>query len=591
MAVKKNKAKKQKNQKHKATESLSEKSSENILQPGFWMASSVLLCILLIISVFTGGFGLKSAPSVEGIISQAEKLKQKTDDQSLKDALEIIKTTLQPFMKEKAFSSSYPGEKAVIVEYSDFQCPFCKKAYEGALSQIRKNFRDAVEIDYRHFPLSFHSYAQKAAEASECARDQGKFWDYHDMLFENQKSLDVQSLKKYAAALGIDTNKFNACLDNGDKAQAVQDDFRQGQQKGVSGTPAFFIGDTMISGAQPYENFLPLICKEIPNHDACKNTLKQVRFKMYVIEDKNCEACDTSRIVKVTSQMFSGVEVKYLDYNSKEGKELYDKIGLVYMPMYVMEKKVEDDPGFSRIEGALVDKGEYYAISPQAAGSTYDPGAEQCTNGVDDNGDGIVDCDDPKCAASLECREEKERNIDLFIMSDCPFGKKAVSGLKEALDNFGSEIKFDIHYIANEAGGGFKSLHGQYEVEEDIRQLCAKELLPDKYFNYIYCRSVNGIKGIDWNDCAKEAGLDTSAMRSCSEGEHGKELLRQDIKMVNDLKISASPTWLANNRYKFSGIDAETIRSNFCKYNKGVEGCENTLSKNTAVPAGAGCGT
>ncbi|MBR9690115.1 thioredoxin domain-containing protein [Candidatus Woesearchaeota archaeon] len=491
-------------------------------------------------------------------------------------------------VSQKTTTLEYSGEKMVIVEYSDFECPFCKKAHDGALKQIRQNFGDAVVIEYKHFPLSFHANAQKAAEASECAREQGKFWEYHDKLFENQKSLGVESLKQYAKELGLNTQSFNACLDDGVKAQLVRDQFLEGQSKGVSGTPAFFIGDSMISGAQPYENFLPVICAKIPQHDACVNAPQPVDFKMYVIQDQRCKDCDASRIVAVTRQLFPGVSVKYLDYSSKEGKELYDQVGLVFMPMYVMEASVEDDPAFSRIAGALRKTGDYYAILPQASGSSFDPNAEICTNGVDDNNDGIVDCDDAKCAASLECREEKPGEVQLFIMSDCPFGKKAVEGLSGAIDNFGDALNYDIHYIASEAGDGFNSLHGQYEWEENVRQLCAKKLAPDTYFDYVYCRSTNGVKGVDWKSCATSSGLDVNEMQACFDGE-GKDLLREDIKIANALQVSASPTWLANNRYKFSGVDAETVRKNFCQYNVGVAGCENTLQTETTVPTGAGC--
>jgi protein-disulfide isomerase len=152
-----------------------------------------------------------------------------------------------------------PNAKITIVEYSDFQCPFCSRA-KATMDQILKDYQGKVKLYYKQFPLtSIHQYAQKAAEASECAEDQGKFWEYHDKLFDNQGSLDTASLKKYAADLGLDTAKFNACLDNGDKSSQVNSEQQEGISNGVQGTPAFFINGQFISGAQPYSTFKSVI--------------------------------------------------------------------------------------------------------------------------------------------------------------------------------------------------------------------------------------------------------------------------------------------------------------------------------------------
>ncbi len=109
---------------------------------------------------------------------------------------------------------------------------------------------------YRDFPLtSIHQYAQKAAEASECADDQGKFWEYHDLLFANQGALDVDSLKGYAKQLGLDTSTFNSCLDEGKQTAEVEKDSQDAQAAGASGTPAFFINGQLVSGAIPFEDY------------------------------------------------------------------------------------------------------------------------------------------------------------------------------------------------------------------------------------------------------------------------------------------------------------------------------------------------
>jgi len=148
--------------------------------------------------------------------------------------------------------------KVTIVEYSDFQCPYCSRAVP-TVEQILKDYDGEVKVYFKHFPLGFHQYAEKAAEAAECASDQGKFWEYHDKLFANQQALTTTDLKKYAGDLGLDTTKFNTCLDTGAKESAVQADFDEGTANGIQGTPSFFINGEVVVGAQPYDAFKTVI--------------------------------------------------------------------------------------------------------------------------------------------------------------------------------------------------------------------------------------------------------------------------------------------------------------------------------------------
>ena len=120
---------------------------------------------------------------------------------------------------------------------------------------------------FKHFPLPFHNFAEKAAEGSECARDQGKFWEMYNKLFDvtaqgNKIALD--DIKRYAREIGgIDAAKFDQCIDSGVKAQVIQNDMMEGQQKGVRGTPSFFIGGQQLGGAQPIEVFRSIITQQL----------------------------------------------------------------------------------------------------------------------------------------------------------------------------------------------------------------------------------------------------------------------------------------------------------------------------------------
>lgn len=149
-----------------------------------------------------------------------------------------------------------------VIAFSDFQCPFCSRAVP-LLKQVEENYKGKVRIAFKHLPLSFHDKAQLAAEASMAANEQGKFWEYHDKLFENQTALDRPSLEKYATDLGLNATKFKAALDSGKYKKFVEDDAKLAGTVGASGTPTFFVNGKSIVGAQPFDEFRKSIDAEL----------------------------------------------------------------------------------------------------------------------------------------------------------------------------------------------------------------------------------------------------------------------------------------------------------------------------------------
>jgi protein-disulfide isomerase len=173
--------------------------------------------------------------------------------------VEPLRATVAPTGPAKGPASA----PVTIVEFSDFQCPFCR-TFNPTLDKVRKEFGDKVRIVFRQYPLTqIHPQAQKAAEASLCADDQGKFWEMHDAMFAAQTGLAPEQLKAKAVELKLDATKFNACLDSGKYAQRVNDDLRAGAQAGVSGTPATFVNGRFLNGAVPYEDMAELIREEL----------------------------------------------------------------------------------------------------------------------------------------------------------------------------------------------------------------------------------------------------------------------------------------------------------------------------------------
>ncbi len=150
-----------------------------------------------------------------------------------------------------------------LIEFSDFQCPFCQRV-APTLKQIKAQYGDKVRIVWKDFPLTqIHPQAFVAAQAGNCAREQGKFWEYHDVLFANQGALQPEFLKKYATDAGMDAAKFATCLDSGQFEARVTTALQAGGRLGIGSTPTVFINGRMVQGAQPLEVFTAVIDEEL----------------------------------------------------------------------------------------------------------------------------------------------------------------------------------------------------------------------------------------------------------------------------------------------------------------------------------------
>jgi protein-disulfide isomerase len=161
-------------------------------------------------------------------------------------------------------ASTGPADAPVeMIEFSDFECPFCLRAHP-TVRQVLATYGTKIRFVYRHYPLtSIHPHARAAAEASQCAAEQGQFWAYHDTLFGNPSRLTDADLKAHASQLGLNAAQFNACVDSRKFQADVDADIKAGDEVGVDGTPAFFINGRMLSGAQPFEAFKRIIDEEL----------------------------------------------------------------------------------------------------------------------------------------------------------------------------------------------------------------------------------------------------------------------------------------------------------------------------------------
>jgi protein-disulfide isomerase len=161
----------------------------------------------------------------------------------------------------KAYARGSENAPVVLVEFADYQCPYCQKV-NPQIQQLKKEYGDSLTVIYKDFPLPMHHGSEKAAEASRCAGEQGKFWEYHDVLFYS-KLLGVDALKEHARVLKLDGDRFDTCLDSGAETGAVKKDLDEAKSLGLTGTPSFFVNGHFFSGVVDYAALKDIVNQQL----------------------------------------------------------------------------------------------------------------------------------------------------------------------------------------------------------------------------------------------------------------------------------------------------------------------------------------
>jgi protein-disulfide isomerase len=233
------------------------------------ITAAALSAVALIISLYAGVSAYQLKASLLDADNFNTKVEESIDAIMKKQAAEMAAPSVpsepvEVSMDDDAVRGDEDAE-VTIIEFSEYQCPYCGRHANGPLKQIKEKYVDTGKVKYvfRDFPLSFHQNARSAAIAAECVREQGgddAYYEYHDVLFSNQGALDPDSLKQYASDLGYN---IGSCLDSEKYGDEVDADMEDGKKIGVSGVPATYINGRLVKGAQPYENFESVIEEEL----------------------------------------------------------------------------------------------------------------------------------------------------------------------------------------------------------------------------------------------------------------------------------------------------------------------------------------
>lgn len=486
------------------------------------------------------------------------------------------------------------------------KCPYGIQVEKGVAPTLAKlggnvEFHLAFIGDKKGDELtSMHGPTEVAGDIAQlCARDVSPE-NYMQMITcqnDDPQHVDTnwESCGKKA---NIDTGAIKACID-GKGRQLLAASFDESRQRGATGSPTMFLNGKPYEGGRKPNDFLRAICNSYSGKKpaACDNIPVPPVVNAVMLSDARCEKCKVDGLEGRLKQIFEGLVAKKLDYGTSEGKALYDELRKAdesfRLPALLFDNTIDaDKDGKQQVSRFLKPLGRYQTV---ALGGTFDPRAEICDNKIDDDHNGVTDCNEASCKEAMSCRPEMKKSLDLFVMSHCPYGTKALLAAKEFADAFGKDAEVSVHFIGDEKGGQLQSMHGPDEVTDDLREVCAIAHYGknQKFLEFLACRSKD-LKA-DWKACTGSNGIDATVIQTCVDGDEGKKLLAASFQVAAKLAIQSSPTFLVNNRQTFNAQDAAGIAASFCKSNPGLASCAKqlpaTVPEQAAGGGGAACGT
>lgn len=502
---------------------------------------------------------------------------------------------------EGAAESAHTAKMEIFVMA---QCPYGVQV-EQALVPVKEKLGPNFELSIDYIGQgtagslsSMHGPNEVTGDIAQvCAQKQiGKnLLDFVACQDENPKSVHT-NWKDCGEQLGLDTAALETCITGTEGQELLAASFARADARGATGSPTIYLDGQEYQGGRKSNDFLRAVCATYGDDapTACSEIPAPPKVAAIFLGDSRCKECDLHPLEPRLKGELAGLEVTYMDYTATDGRELYTKLHEaepdLRLPAVLLSPDVEKDAdGFTSLKRYLRPVAEYQELR---VGGSWDPTAEICDNSGDDDGDGLVDCADDGCNGSMLCREAIPGKLDLFVMSHCPYGAKALVATADVVGAFGDDIDVDVHFIGSDRGGTLSSMHGQTEVDEDIREACAQEKYPKKhqFLDYMACIS-RDYKTVDWKDCAKEAKMDTAVIEKCVAGE-GPDLVRKSFASAAELGISSSPTFLVNNKRTFNAIEAPALQKEYCTDNPSLAGCGATVeSSATGGPVAPGeCG-
>ena len=309
-----------------------------------------------------------------------------------------------------------------------------------------------------------------------------------------------------------------------------------------------------------------------------------------IVTDKRCEECDPVRLETSLKRTFPNEQFEVVDYGDRRGKKLFKSEDLKTLPAVLLPKRLEASPEYQKIGKYVVPGAEYAVLK---TGGTFDPEAEICDNEIDDNGDGMVDCEDPTCKTDWRCMEKREKPaVDVFVMSHCPYGTQIVKGVLPVWDLLGDKVDLNIRFVDY-------AMHGKKEVDEQLRQYCIQKQDKKVYQKYLNCFLKEGKTD---DTCIKEAKVNSAALNNClkeADQEFGVTAAFNDktkwngrfppfpvdAEMAKKFGVKGSPTLVVNNVVVKAGRSPKAILDAVCNaFSEVPEECKKELESTNPSP-------
>ena len=481
-------------------------------------------------------------------------------------------------------------------------CPHCATALKTLLP-LYSDLGGAMNLSIEYigavqsgkFPeLSMDDPQVAAAAAEVCAKegvDNSVWLSFMKCLYKDDLWKNAQiSWEKCADKNSINTTEVTKCLLSSKGREKLAMSMMGASLEGINAAPAIFIDGKQYYGSSDRKALLTRICYNNKNRETmpsiCNNIKQPEQIKAVLLNDKRCndeQACNVSKEVEFLKALIPDALVETIDYSSKEGKEFYKNMvnakGPATLPAIYFESDFKDNKAISASLGRYFVPFKNGVFLP--LGLKFNPTFEICGNSKDDDDNGLIDCDDKFCSEKMECREEKKARLDLFIMSKCPYAAMitpAVDHFLNHLKEHNSFVELRLQFIGTINDDELISMHGSSEIEEDMRMACIQDIYSkdNKYFDYVLCR-LKRLEDDDWESCLQPK-MKKRKIDKCTNGNRGKELLKESFKLAAATDLQGSPSWMLNNRFEMQARTAKEILQQYCLKNE-AKACTKKIKK------------
>lgn len=424
------------------------------------------------------------------------------------------------------------------------------------------------------------------------ASTEAAWFDYLDCVYGDNSWRKLPSeWQTCVEKAGIEVDSVQRCIDSGSGKILLAQAYGAATASRITASPTVFVNGFLYGQGWQTDIMRQYVChvtgKKETRPALCDKVPLPKKIKATMVYDPRCAGlpmCDVEGEIAVLERLIPGFELSRIPFSKTEGRQLFEEVQQAEIKAQKLPLVVIEDGLHAQV--ALKDLlGEYLLPFKDgyvfALGGGWDPLAEICNNGEDDNENGKIDCEDNGCAKKRRCRESKARRLDLFAMSECPFALNLLPSVNQLLDHFGKankKVDFNLQFIGNIGeDNALSSMHGQREVDEDKRMLCAQSLYRKnyKYMDYVLCRAED-IESLAWEKCVPK-GMNAKRIAACASGKKGETLLRESFALAEDLGIKGSPTWLLNNKEEMEARRLGDMLKQYCARNS-VEECEDAPS-------------